>query len=104
LCSCDFTPREVNSDLPFLQQEENSTNKRATYCTGKVKSWSLSCWEKDAKIPLQTCVRFARCKRCASEKKMKKVLLAKGLPNPTSTDLRGLLKLSTMSVKLIAEE
>lgn len=55
LCSCDFASREVKSHLPFLQQEENSTNKRANYRAGKAKSPSLTCWEGDAKIPLQIC-------------------------------------------------
>lgn len=109
LCFCDFAPWEVNSDLLFLQQKENSTNKRANCRTGKAKSLSLTCWEGDAKIPFtnlhcSTSVRFARYKCCVSQKKMKRVLLAKGLPNHTSTDLCRILKLSTMSVKLIAEE
>lgn len=55
LCSCDFALREVNSGLPFLQEKENPPNKRANYHTGKAESLSLTCWEGDAKIPLQIC-------------------------------------------------
>lgn len=85
LWSCDFAPREVKSDLPFLQQEENSTNKRANYCTGKAKSPSLTCWEGDAKIPLQICasVQVSGLKDANTvlmRKKMKRVLLAKAYP------------------------
>lgn len=110
LCSCDFAPWEVNSDLRFLQRKENSTNKRANYRTGKATSLSLTCWEGDAKIPLQICASVPVSSLQGAnavllrKKKMKRVLLAKGSPNHTSTDLHRLLKLSTMSVKLIAEE
>lgn len=51
LCICGFVPREVK----FLQREENSADKRANCRTGKAESLSLTCWEGDAKIPLQIC-------------------------------------------------
>ncbi|EOB00459.1 hypothetical protein Anapl_00768 [Anas platyrhynchos] len=48
-------PMSTRREVKFLQREENSADKRANCRTGKAESLSLTCWEGDAKIPLQIC-------------------------------------------------